>query len=120
MLRCATLAAGPSILVAPVLEEGAQQVQVQLPGGGLWYDSESGTLIDSGEHAALPRGGHAALPGGVETQWLACCSSYIRELAKRGHQGGLRPVERHDAAPSTTHPWARPGTHPACATSWPS
>ena len=37
------------MLVAPVLKEAAQSVDVLLPGQGLWYDGHTGELIDSGE-----------------------------------------------------------------------
>jgi alpha-glucosidase (family GH31 glycosyl hydrolase) len=43
----ARAAAGSSLLVAPVLDQGASEVQVVLPGGGLWYDNIDGTVIDS-------------------------------------------------------------------------
>ena len=41
--------AGPSLLVAPVLDEGATAVQVVLPGGGLWYDNLDGTTLDAAQ-----------------------------------------------------------------------
>ena len=46
----AARAAGPSLLVAPVLDQGATDVRVVLPGGGMWYDNLDGAAIDS----ALP------------------------------------------------------------------
>ncbi|KAL4422944.1 hypothetical protein ABPG75_009141 [Micractinium tetrahymenae] len=42
-----TFMLGPSLLVAPVLDAGASQVQVLLPGGGVWYDNMDGTAIDA-------------------------------------------------------------------------
>ena len=36
---------GPSILMAPVLEEGATERNVTLPGGALWYDTATGALV---------------------------------------------------------------------------
>ncbi|PSC68247.1 putative glucan 1,3-alpha-glucosidase [Micractinium conductrix] len=41
-----TFMLGPSLLVAPVLDEGATEVPVVLPGGGMWYDNLDGTAID--------------------------------------------------------------------------
>ena len=59
------MCAGPSILVAPVLEEGAKWVQVELPGGGLWYEGTTGATVDAGEPA------------------LCCCFALMQCAAQR-------------------------------------
>ena len=44
---------------APVLQEGAQERAVYLPGAGPWYDSQSGALVKPDKQGALKvRGGH--------------------------------------------------------------
>lgn len=43
------LPAGPSVLVAPVLKQGAQSVDVFLPGGGWWFDGTTGNWVNAGE-----------------------------------------------------------------------
>ena len=44
-------AAGDALLVAPVLKQGAQSVQVVLPGGGAWYSATDGAAIDASVEA---------------------------------------------------------------------
>jgi len=40
---------GSSILVAPVLTQGAESVRVVLPGRDMWYDGDDGIAIDSAQ-----------------------------------------------------------------------
>lgn len=40
---------GPDLLVAPVLEAGARQRKVYLPGGSMWKDSWTGQLLAGGQ-----------------------------------------------------------------------
>ena len=50
--------AGSQLLVAPVLQQGAEAVDVFLPGKGLWYDAATGVAIDS----SLPANRKFSLP----------------------------------------------------------
>lgn len=43
------LPVGPSVLVAPVLKQGAQSVDVFLPGGGWWFDGTTGNWVNAGK-----------------------------------------------------------------------
>ena len=48
---CLPPTAGDALLVAPVLKQGAQSVQVVLPGGGAWYSATDGAAIDASVEA---------------------------------------------------------------------
>ncbi len=89
------LLAGPSLLVAPVLDAGATEVPVLLPGGGVWYDNLDGTAIDAGQ------------PAHRNFRW--------GKRGRSGEGGGVRPPfnaptgEPALSAPRKTAAGSRPG-----------
>ena len=56
---------GPALLVAPVLDEGAQSREVTLPAGPVWYDAAAGAVLARALHAAAttPNGSSARTRG---------------------------------------------------------
>ena len=45
---------GASLLVAPVMEPGAQERSVYLPGGTVWRDANTGTVYKGGQRVTVP------------------------------------------------------------------
>jgi alpha 1,3-glucosidase len=78
----ATFMLGPALLVAPVLRQGATQVEVALPGGGLWYDGLDGTAADAAAQGGAPF--NASAPPDTIRTWLRGGGMLpLRERARR-------------------------------------
>lgn len=60
--------------MAPVLDEGATEVPVVLPGGGMWYDNLDGTAIDGDMEA------------NKNFRWVSCWHICRRQVQGR-HKG---------------------------------
>ena len=45
---------GASLLVAPVMEPGAKERSVYLPGGTVWRDANTGTVYKGGQRVTVP------------------------------------------------------------------
>lgn len=86
-----TFMLGSSLLVAPVLDQGASEVQVVLPGGGLWYDNIDGTVIDS----AVPAHRNFSAPAPLDV---------IRSYLRGGTMLPLKERPRRSSAQMASDP----------------
>ena len=76
---------GPALLVAPVLRQGATQVEVALSGGGLWYDGVDGTAADAAAQGGAPF--NTSAPPDTIRSWL--CDGGMLPLRERAlHRHG--------------------------------
>lgn len=66
---------GPDLLVAPVLQEGANKRQVYLPSGSRWTDARSGQTLDGGQSLMVDAP-------------LDCIPLYLRDGARLPIQSG--------------------------------
>ena len=97
--------AGPSLLVAPVLDKEASAVQVLLPGGGLWYDGRDGRAID----AALPANQNFRHAGAC---W--CCCGAVLGAGRTPAGGGIGGGRRAPGSPQPPPALPLPPLQRAC------